>query len=389
MPAPPPIPPDSYSIVAYGVMLGDGDRASAYSKALGDLTMSTSFVIDIGTGPGTFALLACRLGARRVVGIEPDDVIEIARETAADNGLADRVEFIQDVSTRVAFEEPADVIVSDLRGALPLYRQHIPSIVDARERLLAPTGSLIPQQDRLLAAVVTDANTYQRSLEGWRRWPELDQNRARSLAANSLLACRVEHESIVSDPVCWATLDYRTIEHANVEGRLECVASGTATAYGVGLGFEAILADGASFSTLPWRSDSLYANLLLPFEEPLDLAQGDHVSIALRANLVGDDYVWRWETTAWRGDDRSREIARYSQSNLHAILPSHLRRITPDHVPTLNESGRRDALILTRMSAGASLEEIAREVSAQFPDLYQTWEDAWDHVAVLSSTYGS
>ena len=388
MPAPPPIPPDSYSVVTYGAMLGDGDRASAYSKALGDLTTSTSFVIDIGTGPGTFALFACRLGARRVVGIEPDDVIELARETAADNGLADRVEFIQDVSTRVAFEERADVIVWDLRGALPLYRQHIPSIIDARERLLAPTGSLIPQQDRLLAAVVTDADTYLRGLEGWRRWPELDQSRARSLAANSLLACRVERESIVSDPACWATLDYRTIEHANVEGRLECVASGIATAHGVGLGFEAILADGVSFSTLPGSSDSIYANLLLPFEEPLELAPGDHVSIAIRASLVGDDYIWRWETTAWRGADRSREIARYSQSNLHAVLPSRLRRITPDHVPTLNERGRCDALILRRMSEGTTLEQIAREVSERFPGRYSSWENAWEHVAVLSGTYG-
>jgi len=334
MPVPPPIPPESYSLVAYGVMLGDGARASAYSTALRNLITSSSFVIDIGTGPGTFALLACRLGARRVVGIEPDDVIEVARETAADNDLTDRVEFIQDVSTGVAFDERADVVVSDLRGALPLYRQHIPSIIDARERLLAPTGSLIPRQDRLLAAVVTDAERYERSLEGWRRWPELDQTRGRRLAANALLSGRLRRESLACDPVCWATLDYRTIDHPNVAGSLDYVASRAATAHGVGLGFEATLADGVSFSTLPSRPDSVYGNLLLPFEEPLDLEAGDHVTVDIRASLVGDDYVWRWETTAWKGADRASEIACYSQSNLHAVLPSRLRRLTRDHGPS-------------------------------------------------------
>jgi protein arginine N-methyltransferase 1 len=367
-------------------MLGDEARAQAYSRALSHLITSKSFVLDIGTGPGTFALLACQLGARRVVGIEPDDVIELARKSAADNGLADNVEFIQNVSTRVRLDERADVIVSDLRGSLPLYRQHIPSIIDARERLLAPTGSLVPREDRLLAAIVTDAATYDRNLEGWRRWPELDQSNARALVANSLLGCHLRRESLLCEPVCWATLNYQTIENANVAGRLECIASRTATAHGIGLGFKATLADRASFSTLPARPDSLYRNPLLPFEEPLELAAGDRVSVNIRANLIGDDYIWRWETTAWRGADGSK-IARYSQSNLHAVLPSRLRRITPDHVATLNESGHCDALILTRMAAGDSLEQIAREVSSQFPDLYRTWDAAWDHVAVLSTRY--
>jgi protein arginine N-methyltransferase 1 len=368
-------------------MLGDGGRVRAYSTALRGLITSSSFVLDIGTGPGTFALLAGRLGARRVVGIEPDDVIELAREAAADNGFADRVEFIQDVSTRVTLDERADVIVSDLRGVLPLYREHIPSIIDARERLLAPTGSLIPQQDRLLAAVVSDEVTYERNLEGWRRWPALDQSRGRALAASSLLSSRLVRESFVCEPVCWATLDYRTIQDANVAGHLECVASRPATAHGVGLGFEAIVADGASFSTLPGRQDSVYRNVLLPFEQPLELAAGDRVSVALRASLVGENYVWRWETTVCKGGSAG-EIARYSQSNLHAVLPSRLRRIRPDHVSTLNESGRCDALILTRMSEGIPLEQIAREVSEQFPSRYPTRDNARDQVALLSSRYG-
>jgi len=44
-------------------------------------------------------------------------------------------------------------------------------------------------------------------------------------------------------------------------------------------------------------------------------------------------------------------------------------------------------LVLTKMSDRVPLEEIAREVLAQFPDRFETWENAFDHVAVLSSRY--
>ena len=101
-----------------------------------------------------FALLACRFGARRVYAIEPEDAIEVAREIAVANGYADRIEFIQAMSTEATLPERADVIISDLGDMLPWFRHHIPSIVDARNRFLAPGGVFIPRRDVAWAAVV-------------------------------------------------------------------------------------------------------------------------------------------------------------------------------------------------------------------------------------------
>jgi hypothetical protein len=61
------------------------------------------------------------------------------------NGYADRITFHQTLSSAITLPQPADVIVSDLRGVLPLMQHHIPAIVDARQRLLAPGGVLIPR----------------------------------------------------------------------------------------------------------------------------------------------------------------------------------------------------------------------------------------------------
>lgn len=131
-----------YSLHFYGQMLADGLRMDAYEAALRRTVKPSSVVMDLGSGPGVFALLACKLGARRVYAVEPDNVIGLAREVASANGFADRIEFFEDLSTNITIPEPASIIISDLRGVLPWFQQHLPAVKDARERLLARGGVL-------------------------------------------------------------------------------------------------------------------------------------------------------------------------------------------------------------------------------------------------------
>src|SRR5262249_29867935 len=139
-----------------------------YLNALRHAVNPDSVVVDLGTGTGFLALLACQFGARRVYAIEPDDTIYIGREIAKDNGFSERIVLIHDLSTRVGLPERADLIISDLRGILPLFAQHIPSIIDARRRFLAPGGLLIPQSDTLFAGVVEAHDLYRHRTGPWR-----------------------------------------------------------------------------------------------------------------------------------------------------------------------------------------------------------------------------
>ena len=161
-------------------------------KAVRRTVKPGSFVVEIGAGPAILALLACKLGARRVVAIEPDDVIDLGRELAVANGCDDKIEFIKGVSMDVNLSEPADVIVSDLRGALPLYRKHIPSLVDARTRLLSPEGCLIPWRDTIRGALVSEPKSYRRYVDVWR-------DSVQGLEAES--ARRSGHEYVVGKQV--------------------------------------------------------------------------------------------------------------------------------------------------------------------------------------------
>src|SRR5439155_6787570 len=156
-----------YSVADYGKMIADGCRMRAYSGALKRAITSDSCVLDIGAGTGILSLLACQYGARKVYAVEPSSAIAIAEEAARANGFADRMECIQALSTDIRLPQKADVIVSDLRGVLPLFQQHLPSIVDARSRLLAPSGNLIPKRDVLWAAVVETPRRYDQLMKPW------------------------------------------------------------------------------------------------------------------------------------------------------------------------------------------------------------------------------
>src|SRR5258708_948467 len=184
-----------YSIFAYGSMIGDRVRMDAYLRALRAVVKPDSIVLDIGTGTGIFAMLACQLGARKVYAIEPNDAIQIAREIARANGYAERIEFFQNLSTEVTLPERADVIISDLGGVLPCLQQHLPSIADARERFLASGGTLIPQRTTLWTAVVEAPDLYDSYAGPWdHNNYGLDMRSARQIATNTWRRGRVTPE---------------------------------------------------------------------------------------------------------------------------------------------------------------------------------------------------
>src|SRR5712664_517077 len=101
----------------YGQMLVDNPRREAYSKAILASVRPGDTVLEIGCGPGLFSLLACRAGARKVYAIDSEEIIHNARKLAADNGLANRMEFLHGDSRYVTLPEQMNVIISDIRGS--------------------------------------------------------------------------------------------------------------------------------------------------------------------------------------------------------------------------------------------------------------------------------
>lgn len=376
-----------YSLASYGRMLADEVRMDAYAAALERFVRPGCVVLDIGTGAGTMAMMAARLGARRVYALETSEPIHFAREMARENGLGDRIEFVQEASTRWTPPERADVIVSDLRGALPLLGTHIPSIMDARARLLADNGVMIPKADTLRAAVATAEEAYREIVGPWEESTRgLDLSIARAAAANEWTRTRIEPAQLLTDAASWGRIEYRTVAEADVVGAAAWTVETAGTAHGLAVWFDAELADGIGYTSGPFGPSTVYGTAFFPWIRPIALAPGDRVETEIQARLVGDEYVWIWET---RIHPVAGEVVTFRQSTFFAepMNPARLRARAHGHRPRLTEEGRIDQAILSRMDGEASLEQIARSVAASYPLRFSRWEDALTHVGRLAERY--
>jgi len=379
-----------YSIAGYGGMIMDGPRMDAYARALQQAVRPGCTVLDIGTGTGIFSLLACQFGAGHVHAVEPDDVIEVARTMAADNGCKDRITFHRKLSPEVILENKADVIISDLRGILPLFQFHIPAIIDARQRLLVSGGTMIPRKDTLWAALVKSPSLYKSCLEPWLTNKfSLDMHAGQPFVVNNFRKTNLKPQQVLGEPRCWATLDYKTIRDVNIRGEMSWNIEKGVTAHGFVAWFDTILGEGIGFSNAPGQPQLIYGQAFFPWPEPVKLQRGDSVSIQIRADLVGEDYNWKWNTRIVNEQDRHTVKAEFKQSTFYGqpLSSASLRKQASNFVPDLEDKGKVDLFILNLMDGSRTLEEIAMVVKNRFPDIYKNWLDALTRVGELSKKY--
>jgi ribosomal protein L11 methyltransferase len=125
-------------IVKPSMGFGTGHHATTRLtlKALQELPLEHSSVLDIGCGSGVLAIAAVKLGAQSATGIDIDpDALDNARENAAFNDVGDRVRFEEGDFREMALR--AGVVTANLTGGL--LERSAATLAD----MVAPGGFLV------------------------------------------------------------------------------------------------------------------------------------------------------------------------------------------------------------------------------------------------------
>ena len=367
-------------------MIEDDERFNAYRRALSTSVRPGDVVLEIGCGPGVFGLLACQAGARKVYAIDSADIVHFARELAVANGFAERMEFIQSDSRKVRLPERANLVVSDLRGSLPFFGHAVATIEDARRRLLAPDGCFIPRRDIIKVALIEAGDFYSRLVSPWlHSVPDLNLSRSLALLLNGLYSDNFGSEQTLTEPQVFSVLDYAINPPNCAAADLDFRVTRDGTAHGLCLWFDTELVDGVGFSSRPGTQHTVYGQAFLPWLEPVSLHREHRVFLKLQANLVGERYVWRWETKICVAGSEDVEHS-FKQSSFQSpcLSPESLRHRAADFVPALSEEGRADRWLLQAMNGKTSLRQIAQEASRLFPKIFPKWEHALSRAAELA-----
>ena len=141
-------------------MMNEQNRNQAYFDALKAVVTDKSTVFEIGTGSGLLAMMAAKLGAKQVTTCETVPLIaETAQQIIKDNKFEKTIKVIAKKSTDITVDQDmpaqADILVSEIFSSELLGEHVLPSLEDAKRRLLKPQGKVIPAAGSIMIGLFT------------------------------------------------------------------------------------------------------------------------------------------------------------------------------------------------------------------------------------------
>jgi SAM-dependent methyltransferase len=348
-----------YDLWDHRSMVADRVRVETHARAIRAVVRPGDVVLDLGCGVGVFTVVAARCGAKHVYGVDLDDSVHYAMRVVRENGVADRVTLFRGRVEDVTLPEPATVLVTDVRGALPLDA----GAVDAWNgglRLLAPGGRTVPLRDRVLAQPVSSEKLFA-STWGFGPVAGVTFECLRASLAHGRFRDPGDVTTL-ADPKVAFQVDYGRPLDGRHDGRVEFTADRPWTLDGFVVGFEAELAPGISFRSLGPDKAPAYGISVLAAPERLSLSRGETVALRLETRKIGADVQLRWAV-----DARGREGAWQGPIHEDGQSLDVLKASLPDHVPGPDPTDDVDARLLASFERGRSLGEAVREAMASLP----------------------
>jgi len=373
-----------YFIQSYLDMTRDRRRFEAFRAALQATIKPGDVVLDVGAGTGVLSFLALEAGAGHVYAVEQLPVIDVTRQVAQDNGLADRMTCIHGDVRNVDLPRKVDVLLGDVRGALPVLWDNIDLVAAIRERWLAPGGRTVPVRDTLFAAPVASPAAH-RFVGGWTEpgdWVRYDA--ARKIAANNWYAARIGPGDLLAAGQELATVHYDRETLRHLGQKLSFVMERDGEMTGVAVWFRAVVAEGVSFDTSPHSPPTVHSQAFFPLDEVRSVVKGETIEVEIGIHRIPSDTFWTW-TVASTGPRPWRESHSTFQGTMFGLNARDL--LVGSRVPTLSADGAAAVTLLQAIDGRTSVRALAERIAAQDPTRFQSPDEAVAYVMKLVSRY--
>jgi hypothetical protein len=200
------------------------------------------------------------------------------------------VEVLHARSQDVELPERADVLITETVGNLGFDEQILPTVLDARQRLLAPHARIIPARIALMTAPVDAARVHEREVAFWSA-PRygIDFSLVRTFAANQVRI--IEIDDILAPAAPLVEIDLATAASPAINGAARFTIVRDGVMHGFAGWFAAMLAEDIRVSNEPPLRTPNWRQALLPLEEGVAVARGDDVALQIES---ADGLNWRW-----------------------------------------------------------------------------------------------
>jgi len=348
--------------------LSDGVRLERFREAVRRAVKPGDTAVDVGCGFGVLGLMCIEAGASHVWGVDETPAIEIARETMARGGWAERYTCLHDCSLRVSLPQQVDVAICDHVGYFGFDYGIVRTMGDARARFIKPGGRIIPERIVLQIAAV-EGPECRAQTNGWASEPVPSEfHWLRDYAVNTKHPLDFTPQALASAPEELGTIDLRQDNPEHFSFAVSLTIDRPCELDGLGGWFECEIADGVWMTNSPLASQKINrAQAFLPFAVPLSVNAGDRVEVAV--SVRHETALISWSARVNRTGQSARQSTWAS-----TILGTTDRVPVAARIPRLSRAGEARRALLALIDGRASNSEIERAMLRDHAELFPTTE---------------
>ena len=356
-------------------LLDDRRRVEAFRSAIRELISTQTRVAEIGSALGTYSLFAAQQNALKIYAIEMADVYYIGKESARQNGYADKIEFLHGKSTEIELPEKVDFIIMEEYTPFFFYNGLEEVVTDARSRFLRPGGKFIPNNIILKIAPVECPKMYH-SLHLWEkqedRLYDIDWSVTTRIAMNQPHPAQNTKIELLSPESTIKEIDLARDSNFPFSFSAKLEVSRPGTLHGLLGWWDCRFTPTQFFSNSPLAASNTWGQIYFPIRHPVSVRKGEKLKLQLH---VSESRYSRQINYKWVIDHHS-SFQEYNTFRAGPPDRARLDNFVLEHIPLLNPVELRKRNMLNLIDGQTNWRQIASSLVKKHPDQFPDFDAA-------------